>query len=81
MTRPSPKHLVTTVRSLSDRGVGLSVLTGQGANIDTTTSSEKLIFGIFAALAEFEGDLIRERTVAASRRPGRGGARAADSSS
>ena len=58
------KHLVTTVRGLADRGVGLSVLTGQGANIDTTTSSGKLIFGIFAALAEFEGDLIRERTMA-----------------
>jgi DNA invertase Pin-like site-specific DNA recombinase len=72
------KHLVTTVRSLSERGVGLSVLTGQGANIDTTTSSGKLIFGIFAALAEFEGDLIRERTVAglgAARARGRKGGR------
>jgi DNA invertase Pin-like site-specific DNA recombinase len=72
------KHLVTTVRSLSDRGIGLSVLTGQGANIDTTTSSGKLIFGIFAALAEFEGDLIRERTMAglaAARARGRHGGR------
>ena len=72
------KHLVTTVRGLSDRGVGLSVLTGQGANIDTTTSSGKLIFGIFAALAEFEGDLIRERTIAglaAARARGRHGGR------
>jgi DNA invertase Pin-like site-specific DNA recombinase len=72
------KHLVTTVRGLSDRGVGLSVLTGQGANIDTTTSSGKLIFGIFAALAEFEGDLIRERTMAglaAARARGRHGGR------
>ena len=70
------KHLVTTVRGLSDRGVGLSVLTGQGASIDTTTSSGKLIFGIFAALAEFEGDLIRERTMAglvAARARGRKG--------
>lgn len=70
------KHLVTTVRGLSERGVGLSVLTGQGANIDTTTSSGKLIFGIFAALAEFEGDLIRERTMAglaAARARGRKG--------
>ena len=58
------KHLVVTVRGLSDRNVGLCVLTGQGANIDTTTASGKLIFGIFAALAEFEGDLIRERTMA-----------------
>jgi len=72
------KHLVTTVRGLSDRGVGLSVLTGQGANIDTTTSRGKLIFGIFAALAEFEGDLIRERTMAglaAARARGRHGGR------
>jgi DNA invertase Pin-like site-specific DNA recombinase len=72
------KHLVTTVRGLADRGVGLSVLTGQGANIDTTTSSGKLIFGIFAALAEFEGDLIRERTMAglaAARARGRHGGR------
>ena len=72
------KHLVNTVRSLSDRNVGLCVLTGQGANIDTTTASGKLIFGIFAALAEFEGDLIRERTMAglaAARARGRHGGR------
>ncbi len=53
--------LVKTVRSLSERGVGLCVLTGQGADINTTTSSGKLIFG---ALAEFGGELIRERTMA-----------------
>ena len=72
------KHLVNTVRGLSDRNVGLCVLTGQGANIDTTTASGKLIFGIFAALAEFEGDLIRERTMAglaAARARGRHGGR------
>jgi DNA invertase Pin-like site-specific DNA recombinase len=72
------KHLVTTVRGLWERGVGRSVLTGQGANIDNTTSSGKLIFGIFAALAEFEGDLIRERTsagLAAARARGRKGGR------
>lgn len=38
------------------------MLTGQGANIDTTTPSGKLIFGVFAALAEFERELIGERT-------------------
>jgi DNA invertase Pin-like site-specific DNA recombinase len=72
------KHLVLTVRGLADRNIGLSVLTGQGANIDTTTASGKLIFGIFAALAEFEGDLIRERTMgglAAARARGRHGGR------
>jgi DNA invertase Pin-like site-specific DNA recombinase len=72
------KHLVVTVRGLSDRNVGLCVLTGQGANIDTTTASGKLIFGIFAALAEFELDLIRERTMAglaAARARGRHGGR------
>ncbi|GBR49580.1 recombinase family protein [Neokomagataea thailandica] len=72
------ENLVKTVRSLSERGIGLCVLTGQGAAIDTTTSSGKLIFGIFAALAEFEGDLIKERTMAglaAARARGRKGGR------
>ena len=48
------------------------------SHIDTTTASGKLIFGIFAALAEFEGDLIRERTMAglaAARARGRHGGR------
>ena len=57
-------HLVGTVQDLSDRGVGLRVLAGQGAQIDTTTAGGRLVFGIFAALAEFERELIRERTVA-----------------
>ena len=50
------------MQDLSDRGVGFKVLAGQGADIDTTTASGKLVFGIFAALAEFERELIRERT-------------------
>ena len=58
------RHLVNTVHDLTDRGVGLKVLTGEGAAIDTTTASGKLVFGIFAALAEFERALIAERTVA-----------------
>ena len=57
-------HLVNTVQDLSARGVGLRVLAGQGAQIDTTTAAGRLVFGIFAALAEFERELIRERTVA-----------------
>ena len=71
-------HLVNTVQNLAARGVGLRVLTGQGAQIDTTTAAGRLVFGIFAALAEFEGELIRERTVAglkAARARGRKGGR------
>lgn len=72
------KHLVNTVQDLSDRGIGLRVLAGQGAQIDTTTPTGKLIFGIFASLAEFERELIRERTLAglaAARARGRSGGR------
>ncbi|MDQ5852403.1 MAG: recombinase family protein [Chloroflexota bacterium] len=68
-------HLVETVRDLSVRGVGFKSLQEQ---IDTTTSSGKLIFHIFASLAEFERDLIRERTNAgliAARVRGRNGGR------
>lgn len=58
------RHLVNIVHDLTERGIGLKVLTGQGAAIDTTTASGKLVFGIFAALAEFERELISERTIA-----------------
>ena len=71
-------HLVNTVQDLSARGVGLRVLAGDGAQIDTTTAPGRLVFGIFAALAEFERELIRERTVAglkAARARGRKGGR------
>jgi DNA invertase Pin-like site-specific DNA recombinase len=72
------KHLVNTVDDLSQRGVGLKVLAGAGAQIDTTTANGRLVFSIFAALAEFETELIRERTMAglaAARARGRLGGR------
>lgn len=72
------QHLVNTVNDLADRQIGFKVLTGQGANIDTTTAAGKLVFGIFAALAEFESALISERTRAgmkAARARGRNGGR------
>ena len=48
------RHLVNTVHDLNKQGVGFKVLTGHGASIDTTTPAGKLVFGIFAALSEFE---------------------------
>jgi DNA invertase Pin-like site-specific DNA recombinase len=72
------RHLVNTVHDLTARGVGLKVLTGQGAAIDTTTPAGKLVFGIFAALSEFERELISERTMAglaSARARGRKGGR------
>ena len=71
-------HLVNTVHDLAKRNIGLKVLTGQGADIDTTTAAGKLVFGIFAALAEFERELIAERTragLASARARGRRGGR------
>ena len=64
-------HLIETVRQLQERGVGFRSLQEQ---IDTTTSGGKLVFHVFGALAEFERDLIRERThagLAAARKRGR----------
>ena len=72
------KDLVTTVEKLQDRNVGLRVLAGAGAEIDTTTANGRLVFAIFAALAEFERELIAERTragLAAARARGRLGGR------
>lgn len=60
----SLRDLVNTVHDLTQSGIGFKVLTGHGAAIDTTTPSGKLVFGIFAALAEFERELISERTKA-----------------
>lgn len=72
------RHLVTTAESLRQRGIGLKVLAGAGAQIDTGTANGRLAFGIFAAFAEFERELIVERTqagIAAARARGRRGGR------
>lgn len=72
------RELVNLVHDLTQRNIGFKVLSGQGASIDTTTANGKLVFGIFAALAEFERELIRERTMAglaSARARGRKGGR------
>lgn len=73
------RHLVNTVDDLSRRGIGFRVLSGQ-TPIDTGSAQGKLMFGIFASLAEFERELIRERTIAglqSARARGRVGGRKA----
>jgi len=74
----SLKHLITTVDDLNQREIGFKVLAGEDINIDTTTATGKMIFSIFGAFAEFERELIRERTLAglkAARARGRKGGR------
>lgn len=71
----SLKHLVELVNTLRERGIGLQSLNDP---IDTTTPQGRLSFNLFASLAEFERDLIRERTQAglsAARARGRNGGR------
>src|SRR3954468_18557023 len=71
----SIRHLIDVITALQGRGIGFRSLTEQ---IDSTTSGGKLIFHVFAALAEFERDIIRERTqagLAAARARGRRGGR------
>jgi DNA invertase Pin-like site-specific DNA recombinase len=70
-------HLLSVVTGLAERGVGFRSLTEA---IDTTTAGGRLVFSIFGALAEFERELIRERTQAglsAARARGRVGGRPA----
>jgi DNA invertase Pin-like site-specific DNA recombinase len=71
----SLKHLIETITALNNRKIGFKSIT---ENIDTTTSGGKLVFHIFGALAEFERDIIRERTnagLSAARSRGRLGGR------
>lgn len=71
----SIRHLIDQLSDLQDRGIGFRSLQ---ENIDTTTSGGRLVFHIFASLAEFERDLITERTnagLAAARARGRTGGR------
>jgi DNA invertase Pin-like site-specific DNA recombinase len=71
----SLRDLIATMTMLEERKIGFKSLT---ENIDTTTSGGKLIFHIFGALAEFERNLIRERTQAgltAARARGKKGGR------
>ncbi|HZA83493.1 MAG TPA: recombinase family protein [Actinomycetes bacterium] len=71
----SLRHLVETITELAERGIGFRSLQ---ESIDTTTPGGKLVFHVFAALSEFERDLIRERTaagLAGARARGRHGGR------
>jgi DNA invertase Pin-like site-specific DNA recombinase len=71
----SLRHLIDTVSDLQEKGIDLKSLQ---ENIDTTTSGGKLVFHIFGALAEFEREIIKERTQAglqSARARGRQGGR------
>ena len=71
----STRQLLETVEALELRGIGLKILT---QNIDTTNAGGRLIFTVFSAIAEFEREIIRERTRAgldAARSRGRTGGR------
>ena len=72
------RHLLELVRDMERRGIAFRVLDGLGAVIDTSSPSGKLTFAIFAAFAEYETALIRERTragLASARARGRKGGR------
>lgn len=71
-------NLISIVDELQNRNIGFKVLTGQGADIDTNNANGRLIFSIFASLAEYERELISERTkagLASARARGRKGGR------
>jgi DNA invertase Pin-like site-specific DNA recombinase len=71
-------HIINLVDDLEKKGIGLKILAGAGAAIDTSTPAGKMALGIFAALAEFERDIISERTraglLSARARGNKGGA-------
>jgi DNA invertase Pin-like site-specific DNA recombinase len=72
------KHLIQLGEELRQKNIGLKVLAGAGAQIDTSTPNGRMIFGLFAVFAEFERELIVERTragLAAARARGRKGGR------
>jgi DNA invertase Pin-like site-specific DNA recombinase len=71
----SIRHLIDTIVTLQERGVGFRSIQ---ESIDTTTPGGRLVFHVFCALAEFERDLVKERThagLAAARARGRVGGR------
>src|ERR671939_1332916 len=71
----SLSHLIETVTTLSKQGIAFKSLTD---NIDTSSATGQLVFHIFGALAEFERNLIKERTIAglvAARARGKSGGR------
>ena len=74
----SLQNLVAIVDDLTRRKIGLRILEGQGSNINTSTSEGRMMFNLFAVLAEYERSLISERTKAgllAARARGRKGGR------
>jgi DNA invertase Pin-like site-specific DNA recombinase len=58
------RNLIEIIDDLKNRNIEFKVLTGQGANIDTSSPNCMLIFSIFASLAEYERTLISDRTKA-----------------
>ena len=67
--------LVVIAEDLKGRGVGLKILTGEGAAVDTTQPQGRMVFGILAVMAEFEREMISERTVAGMKAAKRRGVR------
>ena len=67
--------LAMLAETLKARGAGLHILTGAGASMDTSKAEGRLLFGVLAAVAEFERELIRERTAAGIKAARRRGAK------